>query len=177
MTDIDCHYFRDPRPGEVLVGLKIGGHDPLDSAIKFLTRGEAVHAFFIRGNDFIVENFYPHIHQRFWSPCERQECAEYRIAGSTPEDWGRLEHWFDLELRRVPPLQYSIVDLFRYAVHKPPLPGLRGFCSMFVLDGIRECCPPCKQPLARLQYRDYAPPESLRTSPLLIQRIKTHRHK
>jgi len=48
----------------------------MDSAIKFLTRGRGTHAAFVRGNGNIIENFYPHVRERGWSPGERSKVEE-----------------------------------------------------------------------------------------------------
>jgi hypothetical protein len=170
MTADSCQFFSEPYPNEVLVGVWTRGHDPLDSAIKFLTRGRGTHAAFIRGNGKVAENFFPHVRERRWQPGERGGVEEYRIAGCTPDDWQRLESWIDSQLINPPP--YSIRDLFRYALGLPPAPGAACFCSMWVLRGLRLNLPPCKQPLARLPYQDWASPRDLRISPLLIRRRK-----
>lgn len=170
MTVREVHYFEQPYPDEVLVGIWTHGHDALDTAIKFLTRGRGTHAAFIRGNGNIIENFYPRVRERGWNPGERRLVEEYRLAGSTPDDWAALESWFDEQLRNPPP--YSVVDLFRYAVNLPPRPGASCFCSGWVLRGLRLNLPAGKQPLARLEYPDWASPRDLRISPLLVQRRK-----
>jgi hypothetical protein len=170
MTTGQVHYFNAPAPEEVLVGIWTCGHDPMDSSIKFLTRGRGTHAAFIRGNGNIIENFYPRVRERGWNPGERVAVEEYRIAGSTPDDWSALEMWFDNQLKNPPP--YSIEDLFRYAVNLPPRSGAACFCSMWVLRGIRLNLAACKQPLARLEYPDWASPRDLRISPLLIRLSK-----
>jgi len=166
----DPHHFHDPYPDEVLIGIWARGHDPLDSAIKLFQHGRGTHAGFIRGNGMIVENFLPCVRERQWQPGERATVEEYRIAGSTPDDWWQLERWFDEQLRNPPP--YSVLDLFRYAITLPPRPGASCFCSMWVLRGLRLNLSPCKQPLARLEYPDWASPRDLRISPLLIKRRK-----
>jgi hypothetical protein len=171
MTVREVHYFDQPYPGEVLVGLWTHGHDILDGAIRFLTHGEATHAAFIRGNGRVIESFYPHVRERDWQPGERRLVEEYRLAGSTPDDWAALEEWFDGQLAKPPP--YSIQDLFRYELNLPPRAGAACFCSMWVLRGIRLNLPACKQPLARLKYPDWASPRDLRISPLLIRRVKS----
>jgi len=168
MTVREVHYFEQPYPGEVLVGLWTHGHDPLDGTIRFLTHGEATHAAFIRGNGNVIESFYPRVRERGWSPGERRRVEEYRIAGTTPDDWAALEAWFDGQLRNPPP--YSIADLFRYECNLPPRSGAACFCSMWVLRGLRLNLPACKQPLARLKYPDWASPRDLRISPLLVRR-------
>jgi hypothetical protein len=169
-VNTEVHHFDIARPDEVFVAIWAKSHDPMDGAIKFLTRGRGTHAAFIRGNGNVIENFYPHVREREFKPGERDNVEEYRIAGSTPDDWWNLERWFDDQLRNPPP--YSILDLFRYAVNLPPKPGASCFCSMWVLRGIRLNLSPCKQPLARLAYPDYASPRDLRISPLLIKRKK-----
>lgn len=167
----EAHYFDRPYPGEVLVAVWTQAHDPLDSFIKFFTHGRGTHAAFIRASGNVIENFYPRVRERGWLPGERANVEEYRLAGSTPEDWAALENWFAYELRY--PAPYSVADLARYAVNLPPRPGATCFCSMWVLRGIRLKLSPCKQPLARLQYPDYASPRDLRLSPLLILRRKS----
>ena len=151
-------------PGHVLIGIWVKGHDPLDSTIKFLTRGNGTHAGFRRGNGKIVENFFPRVHERDLNPGE--VVSWFRIKGATEADYVKLEAWFDEELKNPP--SYSIRDLFRYAVNLPPVEGRSCFCSMWVLRGIRLNLGPDLQPLVRLEYNDYAPPTSLYTSPILI---------
>lgn len=170
MTVSQVHYFDAPRAGEILVGIWTSGHDALDSAIKLFTHGRGTHAAFIRGNGNVIENFYPRVRERGWNAGERDGVEEYRMAGSTPDDWAALETWFDDQLKNPPP--YSEADLVRYAFNLPPRAGASCFCSMWVLRGIRLNLSPVKQPLARLAYPDYASPRDLRISPLLIQRRK-----
>ena len=95
-------YFDEPAPGEVLVAIWTKGHDPMDSAIKFLTRGRGTHAAFIRASGRVIENFYPRVRDRDWRPGERRGVEEYRIADSTPDDWAALEDWFSRQLRHPP---------------------------------------------------------------------------
>ena len=143
-------------------------HDPMDAAIKFLTRGQGTHAAFIRENGLVLENFYPHVRQRPFNPSEEKTVELYRLEKITPADSARLERWFDDELAKPP--RYSIIDLIRYAFDLPPVKGKSCFCSQFVLRGLRECLADDKQPLVRLEYRDFASPRDLRISPRL------HRH-
>jgi hypothetical protein len=166
----EAHTFDFPWPGEVLIAIWARGHDPMDSVIKWLTRGKGTHAAFIRGNGRVVENFYPRVRERVWQPGERARVEEYRLVGSTPQEWAMLEGWFEAQLRHPP--RYSIVDLFRYAVNLPPRPGAACFCSMWVLRGLRVNLAVDRQPLARLAYLDYASPRDLRLSPLLWRRRK-----
>ena len=167
---LHVHWFDRPAPNEVLVGIWTHGHDAMDSAIKFLTRGRGTHAAFIRGNGNIIENFYPRVRERGWNPGERSKVEEYRIAGSTPDDWSSLETWFNEQLRHPP--AYDILDLFRFALNMKPDKDAACFCSAWVLRGIRLNLCPCKQPLARLEYPDWASPRDLRMSPLLHRRNK-----
>ena len=152
--------------GDVLIGLWKVAHNPLDAAIKVLTHGKVGHAGFIRGNGKIVENFYPHVHERDFENGERERVKLFRIDGQTPADNARLERWIDYELNFPPP--YSIVDLFRYAANLPPKQGQGCFCSQWVLRGLRCCVAQHKQPLARLEYQDFASPRDLLVSPRLI---------
>jgi len=152
---------------EVLIGLSKIAHDPLDWAIKFLTHGTVGHALFIRGNGRIVENFFPRVHERDWFKGEREKTEIYRIENLTPADCNRLERWFDFELQHPDP--YSIRDLFRFALNKPPLNGKGCFCSQFVLRGLRQCLAESKWPLVRLEWPDFASPRDLRISPRLIR--------
>ena len=150
--------------GEVLIAIWAKGHDPMDSLIKIFTRGRGTHAAFRRGNGRIIENFYPRVRERDLAPGEAVEF--YRIAGSTPLDWQRLEGWFNRQLKHPP--AYCIVDLFRYAADLPPVDGRSCFCSQWVLRGCRLCLPWHRQPLMRLEYPDWASPTMLRSSPRLI---------
>lgn len=172
MKSRDPHFFHGPpHDGEVLVAIWARGHDPLDSLIKLFTHGRGTHAAFIRGNGNIIENFVPRVRERGWNKGERRKVELYRIAGSTPWDWQRLEEWFDSQLKNPP--AYSILDLFRYALNLPPRPDAACFCSAWVLRGIRLNLPACKQPLVRLPYQDWASPRDLRISPLLIRNQKS----
>lgn len=155
------------KPNEVLIAIWPYSHDALDGAIKFLTRGYGSHAAFVRGNGKIVENFYPHVRERNWKPHEGRAVELYRIEGTTPADWNRLERWFDNQLQNPP--SYSIRDLFRYAFDLPPINDSRCFCSQWVLRGLRLNLADKKQPLVRLQYQDFASPRDLRISPRLIR--------
>jgi len=171
-NDGDCHTFSNPAKGEVLIGIDVRGATPLSKAIRFFQRADGTHAKFVRGNGKVIENFWPHVRERNWAPGEREKTQLFRIAGSTPEDWAKLEAWFDVQLRHPP--SYSVRDLFRFAVNLPPKSGRTCFCSMWVLRGIRLNLSPCKQPLVRLEYQDYGSPSQIRTSPLAIQLVKKH---
>jgi len=152
---------------EVLIGLSKINLNPLDLAIEILTHGRVGHALFVRSNGRIIENFWPHVHERDWSNGEREKTELYRIEGLTPADVVRLERWFDYEMLYPPP--YSVLDLFRFALNQPPKHGNGCFCSQWVLRGLRTCLVPEKQPLVRLEYRDFASPRDLRISPRLIR--------
>jgi hypothetical protein len=150
-----------------LIAIWPHAHDPMDAAIKFLTRGEGTHAAFVRGNGKIIENFYPHVRERNWKPHEASRVELYELKGMTMQESNRLERWFDYQLANPP--SYSIKDLFRYAFDLPPVAGRSCFCSQWVLRGLRLNVAESKQPLVRLQYQDFASPRDLRISPNLIQ--------
>lgn len=150
---------------EVLIAIWPYAHDPLDAAIKALTRGYGTHAAFVRGNGRIVENFWPQVHERGWKEGERNKVELYRIGGANEKDWEKLEKWFDEELSN--PVPYSWRDLLRFAFDMPPVSGKQCFCSQWVLRGLRMNLAPGKQPLVRLQYEDFASPRDLRISPCL----------
>ena len=151
---------------EVLIAIWTCTHGPIDSAIKFFTHGRGTHAAFVRGNGRIAENFWPHVRERDWKPGESRHVHLFRIEGATKHDWRELECWIDKELAK--PRRYSIRDLLRYAFNRPPVRGRSGFCSMWVLRGIRLSMAPRLQPLTRLEYEDFASPRDLRISPKLI---------
>ena len=67
--------------GTVLIGLSKCAHNPLDYCIKVLTHGTVGHALFVRSNGRIIENFYPHVHERDWMAGEREKTELYRIEG------------------------------------------------------------------------------------------------
>lgn len=167
MTDRQCHEFTEMRDGEVLVAIWARGHDWMDWAIRLITHGRGTHAAFVRASGNIVENFYPRVRERGWNKGERGKVELYRIAGSTPDDWRKLEEWFAHELAH--PAPYSIADLFRFWLGLPPNPDKACFCSAWVLRGIRLNLSPCKRPLVRLPWEDWASPRDLRISPLLIR--------
>ena len=140
-------------------------HDPLDKAIKFVSRGRGGHAAFVRGSGLIAENFWPHVHERAWRPGESEIVKVFRLEGLTPGGSARLERWIDEELAH--PAPYSVADLVRYALNQAPTQGRGCFCSQWVLRGIRETQPAGVQPLVRLEYQDFASPTQLLNSPRL----------
>lgn len=150
-----------------LIAIWPTAHDPMDAAIKFLTRGKGTHAAFVRPNGKIAENFFPHVRERDWLPGEIKRVELYQIADMTPEEGKRLDDWIAHQLNKPP--SYSIRDLFRYALNLPPMPGRSCFCSQWVLRGVRINLPINKQPLVRLEYLDFASPRDLRISPRLIK--------
>lgn len=152
---------------EVFIAIWPKGHDPMAFAIRTLTRGYGSHAAFVRGNGKIAENFYPHVRERDWQTGERNKVEVYRIKAITAAECATLEKWISKQLKRPP--KYSILDLLRYAINLPPKRGSECFCSQWVLRGLRECLPENKQPLARLEYQDFASPRDMRLSPLLIE--------
>lgn len=162
--------FDAPEPGEPLIIIWPTAHDPLDAAIKFLTHGKGTHAAFRRASGNIIESFWPRVRERGWRQGERRKVELYRIDGTGPAEWSALERWFDCELQF--PAPYSIRDLFRYALGKPPLRGRSCFCSQWVLRGLSSCLAPEKMPLTRLEWPCWASPRDLRISPRLIAQRK-----
>lgn len=154
----------------IYIAIWISDHDPIGRAIRFLTHGTGTHAAFVR-NGKIVENFYPHVRERAFKPGELGQVEIYEIDNSTPARLLALSDWLDKQLAK--PKSYSILDLFRYAVNWPPLRGNRGFCSMFVLEGVLNCV--CTI-LCRLPYKYYGSPRDIRISPYLRQ-ITFQQHK
>ena len=146
----------------IYIAIWPGDHDFMGTAIRFLTHGTGTHAAFVR-NGKIIENFYPHVRERAFKPCELSKVEIYEIdGGSTWERMINLSDWLDEQLAK--PKNYSIIDLLRYAVNWPPLRGNRGFCSMFVLEGaLKFICPI----LCRLPYKYYGSPRDIRISPYL----------
>ena len=184
--------FGGHQSAEILVAIWPYAHDPLDAAIKCLTRGYGTHAAFVRGNGKIIESFWPCVRERNWKPHEGKRVELYRVDGTTPADWNRLERWFDAQLAKpVPPkwlcivMQipivsrwfaaqasnyrtiYSVRDLFRFAFDLPPVSTGECFCSMWDLRALRINLADTKQPLVRLEYQDFASPRDLRISPML----------
>lgn len=155
----------------IYIAIWTKGHDPLDSIIKWITHGTGTHAAFVR-NDRVVENFYPHVRERAWKPGEKAKVAIFEIEGANIHDYSDLDWWLDEQLRTPP--NYSIRDLFRYALGWPPLRGNRCFCSQFVLRGIRATMPK-KQLLTRLPAPDWASPRDLLISPRLREVDARHR--
>ena len=152
---------------EILIAIWDKGHDPLDSLIKLFTKGRGTHAAFIRQNGKVIENFYPHVRERNLTLEDHKSVAVYSLRNVTRKECERIEKWFDEQLKHPP--EYSIRDLFRYALDLPPIEGSRCFCSQWVLRGLRLNVAPEKQPLVRLEYPDFAPPANLETSPYLIE--------
>jgi hypothetical protein len=151
---------------EVLIAIWPRGHDWMGWEIKFLTRGYGTHAAFIRPSGLIAENFLPHVRERAFRFGERKLVELYHLCGTDADDWAALDEWIRRELLNPP--EYSVDDLFRYALNMPPRDSTACFCSQWVLRGLRECLAPDKQPLKRLEYQDFAPPNQLRSSPMLI---------
>lgn len=152
--------------GEVLIAIWPRAHDIMSCEIKFLTRGYGTHAAFIRPSGLIAENFYPHVRERSFRLGERKLVELYQLDGTTAEDWAALDEWIRREL--INPPEYSIDDLFRYALNQPPRHARACFCSQWVARGLRECLTPDKLPVVRTEYVDFVSPTQLRSSPKLI---------
>lgn len=136
----------------------------MDSAIKFICHADGTHAAFRRRNGMVIENFWPHVHERELAIGEQVEW--YELAGMTKREGDNLESWFDKEMSN--PSPYSIADLIRYAVNLPPKHGRGCFCSQWVCRGLREAVARERQPLVRLPFRDWVSPAMIRMSPRLI---------
>lgn len=134
--------------------------------IRFITKGIGTHAAFVRPSGLIAENFLPGVRERSFRYGERKNVELYRIKGTDETDWYNLDKWLSRELLNPP--EYSVIDLFRYAINLPPVRGTSCFCSQWVLRGLRENLSPDKMPLVRLEYQDFASPRDLRISNSLL---------
>jgi hypothetical protein len=152
--------------GEVLIAIWPRAHDVMSCEIKFFTRGYGTHAAFIRPSGLIAENFFPHVRERAFRFGERTLAELYHLQGTDANDWAALDEWIRRELLNPP--EYSVSDLFRYALNMPPVKSTSCFCSQWVMRGLRECLTPNKLPVVRTEYQDFVPPSQLRSSPMLI---------
>jgi hypothetical protein len=159
---------------EVFIAIWPKAHDVMSCEIKFLTRGYGTHAAFVRPSGMIAENFYPHVRERAFRFGERKIVEVYHLAGTTSDDWATLDEWIRRELLNPP--EYSVEDLFRYALNMPPRHSKACFCSQWVMRGCRECLAPNKLPVVRTEYQDFVSPTQLRSSPLLIPYVQDSRN-
>jgi hypothetical protein len=143
-----------------------GHHDPLDAAIKFLTHGRGSHAAFLRADGFTVhEAFYPKVRDRLLTAVDRQNAEAFEIKGLTRKQQLEFEHLFDANLRLN--IEYSIADLFRFALNIPSRDEHHTFCSRYVLHCCHAILPDDLMPLVRIPNHDWASPRDLRISPRL----------
>src|SRR6201993_3586040 len=112
-----------------------GYHDPLDAAIKFMTHGRGSHAAFLRGDDVTVhEAFWPRVRDRELMPEELHNIEAFELKGLSPVHHRRFERLFDHNLRQG--IEYSVADLFRFALNLTSRDENHTFCSRYVL----HCC-------------------------------------
>jgi hypothetical protein len=143
-----------------------GAHDPLDATIKFLTHGRGTHAAFLRSDGVTIhEAFYPRVRDRLVTPEDKLSAEVYDVYELWQSRIDDLERLFDRHLRDG--IEYSIMDLFRYALNRPSKDEKHTFCSRYVLYCLKQVMPHC-MPLVRIPNRDWASPRDLRISPRLI---------
>jgi hypothetical protein len=148
-----------------------GAHDIMDGAIKFLTHGRGTHAAFLRDDDATVhEAFWPRVRDRALTDVDRNNARAFYLEGQTARQCLAFEHLFDANLRRG--IEYSVTDLFRYALNLPSRDEHHTFCSRYVL----HCCRAVLadghhgeslMPLVRIPGGDWASPRDLLISPRL----------
>jgi len=144
-----------------------GHHDPLDAAIKFLTHGKGGHAAFLRAdNKTVHEAFYPRVRDRLLTAEDLKNVEIYDLEGVTDEQHKAFELLFDRNLQLG--IEYSILDLFRFALNIPNKDEAHTFCSRYVIHSCSEIVTPDQMPLTRLENNDWGSPRDLRISPRLI---------
>lgn len=143
-----------------------GHHDPLDAAIKFLTHGRGSHAAFLRADGVTVhEAFYPRVRDRAMMPIDRKNAEAFELEGLSKTHHRSFEHLFDSNLRRG--IEYSVLDLVRYAINLPSRDEHHTFCSRYVLHCCHAILTDELMPLVRIPNHDWASPRDLRISPRL----------
>ena len=143
-----------------------GHHDWLDATIKFCTHGKGSHAAFLRADGFTVhEAFYPCVHDRPLTLNDRKAVEVFELEGVTHEEHAAFELFFNDSVNKG--VEYSIVDLVRYALNRPVADERHTFCSRYVLYGCKTVLPLSKMPLVRLPMGDWGAPRDLRISPRL----------
>ena len=143
-----------------------GHHDLLDAAIKFLTHGRGCHAAFLRADGIRVhEAFWPRVRDRLLLASELRNVEAFDLEAVTPQQHQAFERLFDANLKRG--IEYSIGDLFRYAVNLPSRDEHHTFCSRYVLHCCHAILPERLMPLVRISTHDWASPRDLRISPRL----------
>lgn len=143
-----------------------GHHDPLDAAIKFLTHGRGSHAAFLRSDGVTVhEAFWPRVRDRRLEPEELPNIEAFSIKDLNLVDHAHFERLFDRNIKVG--IEYSIADLFRFALNRPSKDEHHTFCSRYVLHCCKTILPASHLPLVRIPNGDWASPRDLRISPLL----------
>jgi hypothetical protein len=150
-----------------------GAHDIMDGAIKFLTHGRGTHAAFLRAarssgsNRMTVhEAFWPRVRDRALTDEDRKNARAFELEGITHRQTLAFERLFDANLRRG--IEYSVADLFRFALNIPSRDESHTFCSRYVLHCCHEILHECQMPLVRIPDGDWASPRDLLISPRLI---------
>jgi hypothetical protein len=144
-----------------------GAHDIMDGAIKFLTHGRGTHAAFLRADDATVhEAFYPKVRDRALTDADRTNARAFEIKGLTNRQIRAFEHLFDANLRRG--IEYSVLDLARYALNRPSRDEFHTFCSRYVLHCCHAILHEWQMPLVRIPDGDWASPRDLLISPRLV---------
>lgn len=148
-----------------------GHHDPLDAAIKFFTHGRGTHAAFLRADGVTVhEAFWPRVRDRALTEADYKNARAFTLEGLYPHQAEDFEDLFDHNLRRG--IEYSIGDLFRYALNMPSRDERHTFCSRYVLYCCGRLLRHEQMPLVRLPDRDWASPRDLLISPRLVPVIR-----
>lgn len=143
------------------------GFEPIDAAIRFITHGRGTHAAFLRDDDATVhEAFWPKVRDRVLTDLDRQNATAFRLEGVTHKQAEAFEHLFDANLRRG--IEYSITDLFRYALNMPSRDEFHTFCSRYVLHCCHAILHDTQMPLVRIPDHDWASPRDLLISPRLM---------
>jgi hypothetical protein len=144
-----------------------GAHDIMDGAIKFLTHGRGTHAAFLRDDDATVhEAFWPRVRDRVLTDMDRKNARAFYLEGQTARQCQAFEHLFDANLRLG--IEYSVTDLFRYALNIPSRDEHHTFCSRYVLHCCNAILHGEQMPLVRIPNNDWASPRDLLISPRLI---------
>ena len=145
----------------------------MDGAIKFLTHGRGTHAAFLRAarssgsNRMTVhEAFWPRVRDRALTDEDRKNARAFELEGITHRQTLAFERLFDANLRRG--IEYSVADLFRFALNIPSRDESHTFCSRYVLHCCHEILHECQMPLVRIPDGDWASPRDLLISPRLI---------
>jgi hypothetical protein len=89
----------------------------------------------------------------------------YEIEGVTKKQSREFEKLFDRNIEVG--IEYSIIDLFRFALNIPNKDEKHTFCSRYILSCCSKILEEDQMPLVRLKYKNWASPRDLRISPKL----------